>query len=125
VNQTTYYPIRDSPIAVSIETKQDYSSRDPVLQLGIWVAAWHRRMMSLYTAPAPMRAKVVSLPLIVTTGHDWQVYFACDRDNSIEMYGPLRMGSSATLLDAYVLLASLSSLKEWIETTFYQAMRDW
>ncbi|KAH8752287.1 hypothetical protein F5883DRAFT_370507, partial [Diaporthe sp. PMI_573] len=114
-----YYPIRDSPIAVSIETKQDYSSRDPVLQLGIWVAAWHRRMMSLYTArglalldehpqeAAPMRAKVVSLPLIVTTGHDWQVYFACDRDNSIEMYGPLRMGSSATLLDAYVLLASL------------------
>jgi hypothetical protein len=151
VNQTTYYPIRDSPIAVSIETKQDYSSRDPVLQLGIWVAAWHRRMMSLYTArglalldeqfqnasnidqqpssspqeAAPMRAKVVSLPLIVTTGHDWQVYFACDRDNSIEMYGPLRMGSTATLLDAYVLLASLSSLKEWIETTFYQAMRDW
>ncbi|KAH8748989.1 hypothetical protein F5883DRAFT_582025 [Diaporthe sp. PMI_573] len=151
VNQTTYQPIRDSPIAVSIETKQDYSSRDPLLQLGIWVAAWHRRMRSLYSARAlalldeqfqnastsddppssgpqnavPARPKVVSLPLIVVTGHEWQIYFACDQDTSIEVYGPLRMGSTATLLDVYALLSSLLVVKEWIETTFYQALRDW
>lgn len=151
VNQTTYHPIRDSPIAVSIETKQDYSSRDPLLQLGIWVAAWHRRMWSLYSArglalldeqfrnastsdqqpssepqcAVPTRPKMVSLPLVVVTGHEWQIYFACDRDTSIDVYGPLSMGSTATLLDAYVLLSCLLRLKEWIETTFYQALKDW
>ncbi|KAI5919674.1 hypothetical protein F4810DRAFT_685886 [Camillea tinctor] len=152
VNQTTYHPIRDSPIAVSIETKQDFSSRDPLLQLGIWIAAWHRRMKVLYSARSldilddqfrnastsdqptisrppdtvpPPNPALVSLPLIVATGHHWQIYFACDQDVSIELYGPLTIGSTATILDVYVLLCSLQAIKEWVETIFYTAIKSW
>ncbi|KAI1124007.1 hypothetical protein F5Y10DRAFT_250670 [Nemania abortiva] len=156
VNQTTYRPIKDSPIAVSIETKQDYSSRDPLLQLCIWIGAWHRRMKSLYSARCldildnlshgidlsdqagdqrppttqssreiPANPRIVSIPLIVATGYQWQIYFACDRDTSIELYGPLTMGSTATILDAYALLFSLQEIKKWVETKFYTAMKFW
>ncbi|KAI1115410.1 hypothetical protein F5Y14DRAFT_410489 [Nemania sp. NC0429] len=152
VNQTTYRPIKDSPIAVSIETKQDYSSRDPLLQLSIWIGAWHRRMKFLYSARCleilddlshtvdgsdrrppidhssrtiPSNPKLVSLPLIVATGHQWQVYFACDRDSSIELHGPLAMGSTGTILDVYILLSSLQAIGQWVETTFYAALKLW
>lgn len=152
VNQTTYCPIRDSPIAVSIVTKQDYSSRDPLVQLSTWIGAWHRRMKSLYSARCldilddlsravelndrqapsnpssctiPPNPTLVSLPLIVATGCQWQIYFACDRDTSIELYGPLTMGSTATILDVYVLVHSLQAIGRWVETTFYTALKSW
>ncbi|KAI0874101.1 hypothetical protein GGS24DRAFT_501121 [Hypoxylon argillaceum] len=51
VNQTDYPPIYKSPIAVSIETKTASSSRDCLLQLGAWVAAWHRRAYILNLMP--------------------------------------------------------------------------
>ncbi|GAP83074.2 putative methyltransferase type 11 [Rosellinia necatrix] len=44
VNQTTYAPILESPIAVSIQTKTAASAEDALLQLGIWHAAWHKRL---------------------------------------------------------------------------------
>lgn len=46
VNQTLYPPLQYSPIACSIETKVAVAAQDPMLQLGIWVAAWHKRMHS-------------------------------------------------------------------------------
>jgi hypothetical protein len=39
VNQTTYAPVLESPIAVSIKTKTTASAEDALLQLGIWYAA--------------------------------------------------------------------------------------
>ena len=41
---------------------------------------------------ATTRPTLVSLPLIVTTGHAWSMYFACDRDTSIDIHGALPNG---------------------------------
>ncbi|KAK9779605.1 putative PD-(D/E)XK nuclease-like domain-containing protein [Seiridium cardinale] len=158
VNQTTYGPVAENPIAVSIYTMSDSDTDDPLTQLGIWVAAWHKRMKTLWSArqfeildmgfhnigtrsqhanqqTAPMSSLaeeqvlsdplLVSLPLIVTQEHQWQIYFACDRGHSIDLYGPLNIGSTATILDAYTLLGSLQAVRRWIETDFYAAMKAW
>ncbi|KAI1158367.1 hypothetical protein F5B18DRAFT_641115 [Nemania serpens] len=47
VNQTLYPAITKSPIAVSIGTKKLSSStnQDTLVQLGIWVATWHSRLI--------------------------------------------------------------------------------
>ncbi|KAI1421245.1 hypothetical protein F5Y12DRAFT_38763 [Xylaria sp. FL1777] len=135
VNQTAYQAISESLIAVSIETKTISSSRDPLLQLAIWVAAWHQRMGQLRTIRLrhAMRVndndlkqpKLVSVPLIVATGHDWDIYFACDEGSSITLRGPLRIGSTATDLQLHTLLYSLKAVKSWIKKTFYRSMCDW
>ncbi|KAI1109567.1 hypothetical protein F5Y14DRAFT_455917 [Nemania sp. NC0429] len=122
LNQTDYTPLRYSPAA-----------------LGIWVAAWHKRMWQVrgfrhQTAKltADEREQLiagtkpaVSVPLIVVTAHEWEVYFACDDAAHITMYGPLSLGSTKDLLGAYARLASLEAIGEWIRTTFCERMKTW
>ncbi|KAK5637626.1 hypothetical protein RRF57_013341 [Xylaria bambusicola] len=140
VNQTLYPSVSDSPIGLSIETKT-VSARDPLVQLGIWIAAWHKRMNDLRMSrlrqhallgealaladSAPGDPRLVSVPLIVVTGHEWDVYFACDEGSTISIRGPLRIGSTSTVLQVYVLLTSLRAVKEWMKTTYYKCIVNW
>ncbi|KAI0154655.1 hypothetical protein GGR57DRAFT_466248 [Xylariaceae sp. FL1272] len=140
VNQTDYAPIFRNPIAVSIETKSASSSRDPLLQLGIWTASWHKRMTDLRTwllmlngsisgVSKVSHPRLVSVPLVVVTGHHWELYFACevrldDRPN-ISIHGPVSLGSTKTTLKMFSLVASLRAIKRWAEGTFYEAVNSW
>ncbi|KAI0513270.1 hypothetical protein F5B22DRAFT_611886 [Xylaria bambusicola] len=129
INQTTYLPVTYSPIAVSIETKPQFSSQDPLIQLGLWTAAWHKRMSYLRsqldwsTTAAPQR--LVSLPLIQVVGHHWHMYFACDLGSSIMLHGPVSLGSTESLMSMYTLLTSLGAVKSWIETQFSTSIAAW
>ncbi|KAI0103269.1 hypothetical protein GGR51DRAFT_251754 [Nemania sp. FL0031] len=135
VNQTLYPSISHSPIGLSIETKTTSASRDPLLQLGIWVAAWHKRMTELRAlrlqqgvpvgTPTLNDPRVVSVPLIVVTGHDWDAYLACDEGNSIRIRGPLRIGGTLTVLHIYALLASLTAIRDWMKTTYFKSIAEW
>ncbi|KAI1271449.1 hypothetical protein F5Y07DRAFT_382955 [Xylaria sp. FL0933] len=126
INQTFYRPVRKSLIAVSIETKPEVPQSNPLLQLGIWTAAWHTRMYTLRpSASLDPGARLVSLPLIQTVGYLWQIYFACDMDSYIDLYGPMTIGSTENIASIYALLSSLQSIKAWIETTFQDAMTKW
>ncbi|KAI0398729.1 hypothetical protein F4802DRAFT_139927 [Xylaria palmicola] len=135
VNQTMYQALQWSPIACSVETKLDISGGDPMLQLGIWVAAWHKRMHLLRNyllAEEPslwhedlLNDRMPSTLLIEVVNHTWQLYFACDRGDSISLHGPLSIGSTASLIDSYALWTSLVAIKQWIQSTFYQGMEKW
>ena len=146
LNQTAYKAVWNSLIAVSIEAKYGTVSGDPLARLGIWVAAWHIRMKKLrfdrglqvlsipttvasITEPssvAPLHpARLVSLPLILTDGATWQIYYACDCGDHIEISGPFQLGSTLTLASTYQLLACLRAIKEWVKVTFYKEMRRW
>lgn len=89
INPSTYGPLVDAAIAITLETKTTSASRDPLVQLGLVAAAIHRRLHTLPVAGAtgssPLTAKGVLLPLpmIVATNHQWDLYFACDCGNSI------------------------------------------
>lgn len=127
MNQTAYLPIRDSPIAVSIETKTETASTDPAVQLGIWTVAWYEHMYDLRSrlfgvGPKP---RLVSTLIIEAVGHNWQIYFACDRGSLVEAYGPVHIGSTDSLLSLYALLSSLQAIKDWIKTTFYTEIQSW
>ncbi|KAJ8128780.1 hypothetical protein O1611_g4852 [Lasiodiplodia mahajangana] len=136
-NQTEYLPLRYNPVAVTIETKVKSSIRDPLLQLGIWVAAWHERMAQVRTFRSQavkltaeervqlFSTRLVSVPLIVVNSFDWEVYFACDNQSSVSMYGPMSLGSTKTLLSAYVLLTSLEAIGKWVGTTFCDSIKTW
>ncbi|KAI0799091.1 hypothetical protein GGR55DRAFT_670834, partial [Xylaria sp. FL0064] len=132
VNQTLYSPLRQSPIACSIETKIEFQAQDPLLQLGTWIAAWHKRMLYLRKYITTFRLLsddgVHSIPstlLIKVANHEWQLYFACDDSQSISLYGPLSLGSTQELPALYGLVASLQVIKEWAETDFREGMEQW
>lgn len=145
INQTAYQSIQDSVMAVSIETKTELSAVDPLLQLGVWTAAWYKRMGFLRrevfaTSVASVhdeqqllqhrrleqQRRLVPVPLIAIVGHQWDLYFACfDAATSITIHGPVKMGCTESILDIYVLVASLKAIREWVQGTFKRAMEDW
>ncbi|GAP91801.1 hypothetical protein SAMD00023353_6700460 [Rosellinia necatrix] len=130
VNHTSYPPVQYAPIAASIATKSESSSQDPLIQLGIWTAAWHKRMLYLrsqltWSGHTMTKQQLISLPLIRVVGHQWHVFFACDGGDSITIYGPISLGSTDDLISLYVLFASLKAIKAWIESEFYEGMKAW
>lgn len=62
VNQTLLLNLLYNPIAVSIETKIASSQADPLVQLGLWTAAWHKRMYELRDRLFPLRRSLTFLP---------------------------------------------------------------
>ncbi|KAI0549001.1 hypothetical protein F4679DRAFT_548612, partial [Xylaria curta] len=64
------------------------------------------------------------IPIIKICDHNWIMYYACDSGHSMDMYGPIRLGSSHSVLDADVLIYSLRRLKGWIKNHFYGRIRD-
>lgn len=147
VNQTAYLALMDSPIAMAIETKTETTGDDPLVQLGIWTAAWYQRMYDLRTSlvgPGPkpplvrivasddqtiqdksLTALQVSVPIIQVVGHAWQVYFVQDAGTSINVYGPLSLGSTETIVSMYSLLSSLEAVKDWVQDVFRPGMETW
>ncbi|KAI1827606.1 hypothetical protein F4861DRAFT_327444 [Xylaria intraflava] len=139
VNQTLQSNLLYNPIAASIKTKISSSREDPLVQLSLWTAAWHKRMYTIHdrivpptpqsylaTNPTPVTPRrTVSLPLILVIAHEWYIYFACDLGSSICIYGRMPIGSTRTIASAYSLVTCLEHVKRWIETTFYNAMKLW
>ncbi|KAI0118340.1 hypothetical protein GGR51DRAFT_499154 [Nemania sp. FL0031] len=148
VNQTQYAAVSRTPIALSIGSKTVTGTRDPLLQLSIWVAAWHTHMHYLRSwkhvrddeyninttstddtisneIPPQAQPKLVSVILITIIGHEWCLYFACDQVASVTLYGPFRLGSTSSILGLYALVSSLRAIKGWIETEFYEQLRIW
>lgn len=80
INQTTYGPVRNDPIAVPMETKIATGHIEEArIQLALWVAAWHKRMTALRMSDE----QIITLPLIMVMEHEWKLMFACDKGNSI------------------------------------------
>lgn len=119
VNQTDYVPLTRSPLAVSIETKVAGASlTEGRLQLGIWTAAWHRRMEILGVGGGKQGPLLPTLPLILVQDHQWSLYLAVDRLDRIEICGLHEIGSSSNFSNIYQLLAVLELLAGWVDTVF-------
>jgi hypothetical protein len=75
INQSEYTPLQHSPIAISMETKTQHANvEEGSIQLGIWTAAWHKRMDMLDVASGD----IITLPLLQVENADWKLYFAID-----------------------------------------------
>ncbi|EJT76103.1 hypothetical protein GGTG_06027 [Gaeumannomyces tritici R3-111a-1] len=137
VNHVLYAPLQWSPIAVSIETKTEESSRDAMLQLSIWVAAWHNRMDAhrqlirrelpeLWTArTGAEEARIPSTVLFKVVNNSWLLYFACDRGTHIDLLGPFDVGGTQNLKDIYALVAVLLAVRNWMEEGFRDSVAKW
>lgn len=65
------------------------------------------------------------MPIIQVVGHAWQVYFAQDAGTSTNVYGPLSLGSTETIVSMYSLLSSLEAIRDWVQDVFRPGMETW
>ncbi|RSL46386.1 hypothetical protein CEP51_015940 [Fusarium floridanum] len=114
VNQTTYEPVRNDPIAMVIGSA--WRSSEAREQLGIWVASWHQRMNMLIGTSSTK--PLVTLPLIIVMEHEWRLLFACDRQDRIEILKGMDIGSTNSIIGLYTILASLRVIGKWMQDTY-------
>ncbi|KAJ4215697.1 hypothetical protein NW759_009557 [Fusarium solani] len=115
INQTPYVSIQHSPIAVSIETKTAGTAEEGRVQLGVWTAAWNKRIRALLRQQAD---PIVSLPLVLVVEHEWKLFFAYDRGDRLEIIGDMSIGDTKSIIGLYTILAVLRELADWIRATF-------
>ena len=71
INQTSGFT-RFTPIFLNIEVKRQHAGVDPMVQLGVWVAAeYQKRVQEGYDRSMPVLA-------ISVTGAKWDLYIAYD-----------------------------------------------
>lgn len=89
INPSNYGPLRDALVAGIVETKVTTASTDPIIQLGLMVAAIHRRLHTLpvHGAVGPSAISETGVlapwPLLAITDHRWELFFACDGGSKI------------------------------------------
>ncbi|KAG8673923.1 hypothetical protein FPOAC1_007242 [Fusarium poae] len=122
INQTTYGPVVKNPIAVSIEIKTASGSLEEArAQLGLWIAAWHKRMSLLKQCDE----QIITLPLITVMEHEWKLMFAVDRGDSIDIFEDIGIGNTRDLSDLYRILAVLKELGAWMQTEYLAWLDRW
>ncbi|ORY58186.1 uncharacterized protein BCR38DRAFT_489663 [Pseudomassariella vexata] len=114
---TMYVPVRLRPQAIVIETKVDKSPTDPLLQLYTWARATCIRLQQLMLLNT---ADIITQPLLQAVGHDWKLWFARDTASHIDLYGPVAIGSTKTVLGTYKLVRSLRALGWWAAGPYRQ-----
>ncbi|GKU11075.1 hypothetical protein FLAG1_12089 [Fusarium langsethiae] len=122
VNQTTYGSVTKNPIAVSIEIKTSSGSLEEAnAQLGLWIAAWHKRMNLLKQC----HEDIITLPLIIVMEHEWKLLFAVDQGDSIDIFRDICIGDTRDLSNLYTIIAVLKELGEWIQTDYLAWLDRW
>lgn len=127
LNQTIG-PVASCPIFLDIEIKKTHTVRDSRIQLAIWeTAAIKKRKVHGWSTSFP-------IPAITVNGHDWTLYIFYELNNgkvvssisrpfalqqNVEychkqvMMGPVKMGSTRDLQEAWRLLRMLWTLVQW------------
>ncbi|KAL8661202.1 MAG: hypothetical protein Q9202_005804 [Teloschistes flavicans] len=107
LNQTVSY-IRIRPLFLDIEIKQLNQDREPLVQLGIWMAGlYEKRKLHGWDQSAPM-------PGLVVNGDRWDLYIGFARgDGVIMMASPTPFGSTATIAGTFEILYKLNILVQW------------
>ncbi|KAF4982283.1 hypothetical protein FZEAL_2069 [Fusarium zealandicum] len=108
INHTDYQPLRFRPIAISIETKTpDGSSQEAKAQLSVWTTAYIARLRQLAGTSDNASGLGITLPIVTVRGGQWELLFAVDRADQIEILTlPLpSIGDTTSIVDCYKVVA--------------------
>ncbi|KAI0469818.1 hypothetical protein GGR56DRAFT_160531 [Xylariaceae sp. FL0804] len=125
-NQSSYSPLRSHPTGLFVETKADGPNgwSEAKAQLGLWLAAWFKRVAAFGIPPQsvsspPSSATLPFMPLVLVIGDRWELHLGFENADNIEVCGGLDIGGTGDLNSAYLLLDVLRLLaREWIAGVF-------
>ncbi|KAL1873434.1 hypothetical protein VTK73DRAFT_979 [Phialemonium thermophilum] len=129
INQTDYGRLIELPAPIAIETKTaEGSVEEAKVQLGVWTAAWFRRMKMLMrdmtaadaeSTPSSSTtqrtsATTISIPLLLVVGERWSLFYACEQNGRITISTSEVIGDTSTILGIYKLMRCLRSIGQWL-----------
>lgn len=125
INHTDYYPLRNWPIAVSIETKNQAGEKLAAaeLQLGTWHTAQWNLLEDLVAQSGGSFDGLPFLPAVVVKGDEWS-FVATTRDGSKTLlWFNTVFGSTKTPLGVYSAVWGLQRLTKWAADTYWPWFR--
>ena len=112
INQTASF-VSFVPMFTNVEIKRPNTDRDPLIELGIWIAAeFKKRNKEGYSLDMPVLA-------IAIQDDTWDLYMVFapeDIDSSTfecTFVGPIEMGTTLSLLGVYQILDKLCRCADW------------
>ncbi|KAL8764964.1 MAG: hypothetical protein Q9209_007791 [Squamulea sp. 1 TL-2023] len=116
INQVqSYFPL--VPMFVNIEVKKKYQNRDPLIQLGAWVAAeFNKRRAEGWSLEMPVVA-------IAIDQDEWQLYIVHyvpkeDSNFDLRFVGPRSAGNTSDYEGIFRILYVLCTLAKWGEEVY-------
>ncbi|KAL8856241.1 MAG: hypothetical protein Q9178_007158 [Gyalolechia marmorata] len=108
LNQSLSY-IKMNPLFLDMELKKADQTRDPLVQLGMWMAGlFEKRRHHGWDQSVPM-------PGLVIDGPQWSLYIGYARDDGVVMMAcePLRFGSTEDIAGTFEIIYKLNILLQW------------
>ena len=113
INQTTSF-VNFIPMFANIEVKRPNTDRDPLIQLGTWIAAEFKKSQKEgYSLDMPVLA-------IAIDGDTWDLHMVFAPEDHIEsstfkcrFVGPMEMGTAKDLYGIYQILNRLCCCADW------------
>ncbi|KAH8657818.1 hypothetical protein BX600DRAFT_514369 [Xylariales sp. PMI_506] len=131
INHTDFIPLRNRPIALSIETKRTNDALDEAkLQISVWLAAQRRALEELSRTSnraatsegdehSRVDVPVAFLPAIIIQGHDWNFAAASMEGKRMVLWSKYRFGDTSSPLGIYKIICVLQYLRWWAETAYW------
>ncbi|KAK7424513.1 hypothetical protein QQX98_000478 [Neonectria punicea] len=136
-NHTDHYPLRDRPIALSIETKKTGEGWENArLQLGVWQAA-HWNFLRHLLGLAQQRMSITTgsrhdsisetdnlqlpsfLPGIIIQGHDWHLVITSPEGKKTILWQKVTFGSTSSSKGIYQIICTLQLLRQWARDSYW------
>ncbi|KAI1331785.1 hypothetical protein F5Y16DRAFT_422217 [Xylariaceae sp. FL0255] len=108
------------PMGIFVKVKSDGQTiEDAKNQLASWTASWFNRVAALPSrSPSSTPPKLPFMPILLVDGVSWDLYFAFNESSAYDICGPLTIGDTRTLTNAYSLLAVLRDIANWFSIDF-------
>lgn len=128
INHTSFQPLLDKPIGLSLETKTPGAQWDQaVLQVSVWQAAQWRFLVYLARTcgyNADNYEDIVALlppflPGIIIQGHDWNFVATTYDGKETTIWTTFRIGSTENALGVYRIICVLQYIRQWILTVYW------
>ena len=122
-NHTTAKNVRQTPIAVNIETKaSDKSWTDGKPQLAIWTGALFKRLQKLVRDEAAANLRIPAMPLVIVQGHDWHLLIISHQPSpeggKTVIWQKIDIGNTRNCFDVHKIIAVLHLMMQWAEMTW-------
>ncbi|KAK1761711.1 hypothetical protein QBC33DRAFT_553411 [Phialemonium atrogriseum] len=121
INHTDFPPLRNRPIALSIETKRrgGGEQQEADLQIGIWHAAQWKFLSRLVSDAGGDLDTLPFLPAIIVRGHEWSFAATTREGQKTVLWLERNFGSTTNALGVYSIVWGLQRLAAWAEHVYW------
>lgn len=120
INHTDFFPLRNRPVVVSIETKKrGGAQQEAELQIGTWHAAQWKLLSNLIADTGGSFDGLPFLPAIVVHGHEWSFAATTREGSRTILWLEQSFGSTTSAVGVYKIVWGLQRIARWAEGNFW------